>query len=57
MSNKDTDIDLMITTFYTAVTETASEVVGKHCQKKRKKEKKKKGSLQKILICVTKGEN
>ena len=35
MSNKDTDIDLMITTFYTAVTETASEILGKHRQKKK----------------------
>ena len=30
MSNKNTDIDLMITTFNTAVTETASEILGKH---------------------------
>ena len=35
MSNEDTDIDLMITTFNTAVTETAS--LGKHRQKKKKK--------------------
>ena len=34
MSNEDTDIDSMITTFNTAVTETASEIVGKHRQKK-----------------------
>ena len=33
MSNDDTDIDSMITTFNTAVTETASKIVGKHCQK------------------------
>ena len=32
-SNKDTDIDSMITTFNTAVTETASKI-GKHRQKK-----------------------
>ena len=36
MSNEDTDIDSMITTFNTAVTETASEILGKHCQKKEK---------------------
>ena len=30
MSNLDTDIDSMITAFNTAVTETASEFLGKH---------------------------
>ena len=35
MSNDDTDIDSMITTFYTAVTETACEILGKHRQKKK----------------------
>ena len=35
MSNEDTDIDSMITTLNTAVTETASEILGKHCQKKK----------------------
>ena len=35
MSNDDTDIDSMITIFNTAVTETASEILGKHCQKKK----------------------
>ena len=36
MSNEeDTYIDSMITTFNTAVTETASEILGKHCQKKK----------------------
>ena len=34
MSNEDVDIDLMTTTFNTAVTETASEIFGKHCQTK-----------------------
>ena len=34
MNNKDTDIDSMITTFNTAVTETASEIPGKLHQKK-----------------------
>ena len=54
MSNEDTDIDSMITTFNTAVTETASEILGKHHQKKKNK---KTGSLQKFLICATKAEN
>ena len=35
MSNQDTDRDSMITTFNTAVTETASEILGKHRQKKK----------------------
>ena len=35
MSNEDTDIDSMITTFNTAVTETASEIHGRHRQKKK----------------------
>ena len=35
MSNDDTDIDSMITTFNTAVTETVSEIFGKHCKKKK----------------------
>ena len=35
MSDKDTDIDSMITTFNTAVTEIASEILGKHRQKKK----------------------
>ena len=35
MSNEDIDIDSMITTFNTAVTETASEILGKHRQKKK----------------------
>ena len=54
MSNEDTDMDSMITTFNTAVTETASEILGKHRQKKKQN---KPGSLQKFLICATKGEN
>ena len=51
MSNEDTDIDSMITTFNTAVTETACEILGKHRQKKNP------GPLQTFLICATKGEN
>ena len=35
MSNEDTNIDSMITTFNTAVTETASEILGRHRQKKK----------------------
>ena len=35
MSNEDTDIDSMITTFNTAVTETACEILRKHRQKKK----------------------
>ena len=35
MNNEDTDMDAMITTFNTAVTETATEILGKHCQKKK----------------------
>ena len=35
MSNEDTDLESMITTFNTAVTETASEILGKHRQKKK----------------------
>ena len=34
MNNEDTDLGSMITTFNTAVTETAGEILGKHCQKK-----------------------
>ena len=35
MDNEDTDLDSMITTFNTAVTETASEILGKHRQNKK----------------------
>ena len=35
MNNEDTDMDSMVTTFNTAVTETASEILGKHRQKKK----------------------
>ena len=35
MNNEDTDIDSMITTFTTTVTETASEILGKHRKKKK----------------------
>ena len=56
-NNEYADMDSLITTFNTAVTETASEILGKHRQKKKEKRKKKPGSLQKFLICATKGEN
>ena len=35
INNEDADLDSMITTFNTAVTETASEIIGKHHQKKK----------------------
>ena len=58
MNNVHTDLDSMITTFNRAVTETASEITGKHRQKKRKEKNNtpKTGSLQKCLICATERE-
>ena len=50
-NNDDTDLDSMITTFNTAVTETANEILG------NRRQKKKPGSLQKFLICATEGKN
>ena len=35
MCNKDTDLDSMTTTFNTAMSEIASEILGKHRQKKK----------------------
>ena len=35
MNNEDTDLDSMIITLNTAMTETASEILGKHRQKKK----------------------
>ena len=35
LSNEDADMDSTITTFNTSVTETASEILGKHRQKKK----------------------
>ena len=35
MNNEDTDLDSMITTSNTAVTETTSEILGKYRQKKK----------------------
>ena len=37
MDNEDTDLDSVITTFNTAVIETASEILGKQRHKKKKK--------------------
>ena len=51
MNNKGTDIDSMITTFNTAVTETAVRSLANIFRRKNS------GSLQKFLICATKGEN
>ena len=51
MKNEDIDMDSIITTFNTAVTETASEIFGKHRQKKKKL-----GSLRIFFICAIKGE-
>ena len=51
MNNEDANMDSMITTFNTAVTETAVEILGKLRQIKQNP-----GSLQKFLICATKGE-
>ena len=51
MNNEDTDLDSVITTFNTAVTETATEIHGKHLEKKIS------GSLQILLIYATKEEN
>ena len=35
INNEDIDLDSLITNFNTAVTETTSEILGKHCQKKK----------------------
>ena len=53
MNNEDADMNSMIITFNTAVTETASEILGKHRQKNNNK-KQQPGSLQKFLICAQK---
>ena len=41
MNNEDRHLDSVITTFNTAMTETASEILGKHSQKKKKKKEEK----------------
>ena len=35
VDNEDTDLDSMMTTFNTAVIETANEILGKHHKKKK----------------------
>ena len=52
MNNEDAAMDSMITTFNTAVTETASEIIGKHRQKKQKT-----WVTAEILDLCIKGEN
>ena len=54
MDNEDTDLDSIITTFNTAVIETASEIFSKHRQKKKQTNP---WPLQKFLICATNGDN
>ena len=49
MNKEDADMDSMITIFNTAVTETASEILGKHRQKKKEKRKKKTWVTAEIL--------
>ena len=51
MNNEDADMDSTTTTFETAVTETASEILGKH----RKKEKP--WVTAEILHLTIKGDN
>ena len=51
MNNEDAVLDSVITTFNTAVTETVSEILANIVRRKNP------GSLQKFLICATKGEN
>ena len=51
MDNEDTDLDSMITTFNTAVIETAGEILGKHRQKKKQT-----WVIADFLTCATKGE-
>ena len=53
MNNEGTDMDLMITTFNTAVTEAVSEMILINIVRRKYKP----GPLQKYLVCSTKGEN
>ena len=46
MNNVDIDLDSLITTFKTAVTETASEILGKHRQEKNNKNNNKQTNKQ-----------
>ena len=54
MNNEDTDMDSMITTFNTTVTDTVSEILANIIIRRKKTQP---GSMQKFLICATKGEN
>ena len=49
VNSEGTDMDLMITTFSTAVTETASEILGKRHQKKKIL-----GHCRFFFVCATK---
>ena len=51
MTNENTDMDSMITTFNTAVPETTKRSLANIIRRQKL------GSLQKFLICATKGEN
>ena len=55
MNNEDTGMGLMIITFTTALSETAGEIIGKHHHHQKNNNNKNPGSLQKFLICATKG--
>ena len=60
MNNEDADMHSLVTTFDSAVTETASVSNICHWQTLRKEKKEKKthpGSLYIFLICGTEGEN
>ena len=50
MNNEDIDLNSMITTFNTAVTETASEILGKHRQKKTTTPTRKKNWINAEII-------
>ena len=54
--HEDTGINSMITTFNTAVTETASEILGKHRQKKGKKKKKTRVTAECLDLCEKRRE-
>ena len=56
INDEDTDLDLMITTFNTAVTETASGILGKHCQKKERKKKTNWDTVDMFYLCDKRGE-
>ena len=51
INNEDADMDSMMTTFNTAVTETASDIRGKHRQKKKRRKKKNWVSSKILDLC------